>query len=159
MSAAPNTSRPLREFNARKNPGIADGDTKSASVRAGFPAQRTKVESDSLRGPNERTWSHTVTECRQPELPRLRSSRLDSGQLQLPHGIVIHRRVRVEDCMDYCQWDREKSLARSSLESEELRLPVGGNLNYGIMTSDEPESQICDSAVVSIMNQPGRLSG
>ncbi len=81
----PNLNRPLREFNARKNPGIADGDTKSASVRAGFPAQRTKVESDSLMGPNKRTWSHTVTECRQ--LPRLRSSRLDSGRL--PHGIVI----------------------------------------------------------------------
>jgi hypothetical protein len=80
-------NRPLRECNARKNPGIADDDTKRASVRAGFPAQRTKVESDSLRGPNERTWSHTATECRQ--LPRLRSSRLDWGQLQPPHSIVI----------------------------------------------------------------------
>jgi hypothetical protein len=32
-------------------------------------------------------------------------------------------------------------------ESEELL--VGGNLNYSIMTSDRPESQICDSAVLS----------
>jgi hypothetical protein len=41
VSAVPN--RPLRAFNARKNPGVADGDTKSAPV--GFPAQRTNVES------------------------------------------------------------------------------------------------------------------
>ena len=40
-------------------------------------------------------------------------------------------------------------------ESEKL---VGGNLNYGIMTSDQPERQICDSAVlVSTMNLSGLL--
>ena len=89
-SAVPN--RPLRAFNARKNPGVADGDTKSAPV--GFPAQRTNVES---AGPGQ-TSSSGVT------LTAVTVSYLGSGQVGWARGSYSRRtkygdqRVRVEDC-------------------------------------------------------------
>ena len=68
-------------FNARKNPGVADGDTKSAPV--GFPAQRTNVES---AGPGQ-TSSSGVT------LTAVTVSYLGSGQVGWARGSYSRRKV------------------------------------------------------------------
>ena len=135
MSAVPN--RPLRAFNARKNPGVADGDTKSAPV--GFPAQRTNVES---AGPGQ-TSSSGVTLTAVSYLGSGQVGWARGTELQPPQSMVIsasESKTANETVRNHAHWPGHALLG-----------------NYGMMTSDQ--SPICDEHSKHHDDhwQPGRL--